>query len=65
MPAAATTCEGITSKSTCMSTSEAGEHCAWCTSGAVGNSCLPETDAKGLPVRIFEYLPIILMSLYI
>ena len=43
-------CEGITSDSTCTSNSD----CAWCTSGAVGSSCMDATDAHGLPASVFS-----------
>ena len=47
-------CEAITSESTCMSSSEGDEACAWCSSGAVGASCQKTSDAQALPSSIFE-----------
>ena len=44
-------CEGIKNQSTCTSYSK--ESCAWCTSGAVGASCMSAADAAGLPSSIF------------
>jgi len=50
----ATTCEPLkTSESKCLSSSEGGVPCAFCTSGAVGASCMVETDAKSLPSSVF------------
>jgi ribonuclease T2 len=48
LQALAQNCEDITSQSTCLSKS-----CAWCTSGAVGNTCLPKADAANLPSSVF------------
>ncbi len=48
------TCESISSESTCMSSSEGDEACSWCTSGAVGTSCQKESDAQSLPSAVFE-----------
>ena len=42
-------CESITSESTCKSNS-----CAWCTSGAVGASCMSSEDAAALPSSVFS-----------
>ena len=39
---------------TCFATVEDGTQCAFCTSGAVGNTCLKEDDAKGLPASVFK-----------
>ena len=47
-------CESITDESKCMSSSEGGEACAWCSSGAVGTSCQKESEAKTLPSAVFE-----------
>ena len=53
--AAAATCEESNkSQSVCLSTVEDGSQCAFCTSGAVGNSCLKAEDAKGLPPSVFR-----------
>ena len=49
-----TTCESISDESTCMVSSEGGEACSWCSSGAVGTSCQKESDAKALPSAVFE-----------
>lgn len=55
MASAATTCEDASKdEATCMATTEDGENCSWCTSGAVGNSCLKESDAQGLPASVFK-----------
>ena len=51
---AAPTCESMTDSKGCMGTSEGKDHCAWCTSGAVGNSCVPAADAQDLPSAVFE-----------
>lgn len=51
---ATTTCESITKESTCMSSSEGSQTCAWCTSGAVGASCMKHDDAAGLPSSVFQ-----------
>lgn len=49
------TCEDSNKdQNTCLSTSEDGVTCAFCSSGAVGNTCLKETDAKGLPSSVFK-----------
>jgi hypothetical protein len=50
----ASTCDAYTSESNCMSGTEGGEDCSWCTSGAVGASCLKESDTQGLPSSIFH-----------
>ena len=50
----ATTCDAITSESTCMSSTQGGVKCSYCKSAAVGGTCLMETDAKGLPSSIFQ-----------
>ena len=47
-------CEAITDESTCMSSSEGSEKCAWCSSGAVGASCQTTSDAQALPSSVFE-----------
>ena len=47
-------CEAITDQSTCMTSSEGSEACAWCTSGAVGTSCQKASDAQALPSAVFE-----------
>ena len=44
----ATDCEAITSKSSCTASK-----CSWCTSGAVGSSCMTNADAAGLPSSVF------------
>jgi hypothetical protein len=36
-----------------MAASADGVKCSWCSSGAVGSACYPETDAKSLPTSIF------------
>ena len=41
-------CESITSKSSCTAAK-----CSWCTSGAVGSSCMTNADAAGLPSSVF------------
>jgi len=45
---AAADCEGLTSQSSCVSSK-----CSWCTSGAVGASCMNPADAAGLPSSVF------------
>ncbi len=42
-------CESATSANTCNSNS----NCTWCTSAAVGNSCVSKDDAASLPTSIF------------
>jgi hypothetical protein len=49
----AASCDAFTSEKTCMANSAAGEKCAWCSSAAVGSTCFPESDAKGLPSSVF------------
>jgi len=49
-----TSCESIKNESTCMSSSEGSQTCAWCTSGAVGASCMTHDDAAGLPSSVFQ-----------
>ena len=44
-------CEGIKNESGCVSYSS--ESCSWCTSGAVGASCMSSSDAVGLPSSVF------------
>ena len=51
---ASNTCNDLTSESACMAGEENGVKCSWCTSGAVGNSCFTETDAKTLPTSVFH-----------
>ena len=52
---AAATCESANKdQDTCFATTEGGENCAWCTSGAVGNTCMVESDAKDLPESVFH-----------
>ena len=46
-------CESITSANTCNSNS----NCTWCTSAAVGNSCVSKDDAASLPTSIFTCGP--------
>jgi len=43
----------------CLSASENGVNCAFCSSAAAGTNCMPESDAKGLPTSVFqcEYQP--------
>lgn len=55
----ATTCDGNTSKSSCLASKEGGVKCAWCSSAAVGSTCFVETDAKSLPSSVFtcEFQP--------
>ncbi len=48
-----TTCDTVKSESTCLNTKVNGENCAWCQSGAVGNACYSQGDAKSLPSSIF------------
>lgn len=48
--AMASSCENITSQSSCTSSKDS---CAWCTSGAVGASCMDAADAAGLPSSVF------------
>lgn len=50
----ATTCDGVTSEKTCMTSTFDGNKCSWCTSGAVGATCFNEADAKTLPTSVFE-----------
>lgn len=50
----AATCDSYTSEKTCMSNSEGSDHCSWCSSAAAGKLCLKESDAKTLPVSVFE-----------
>lgn len=45
---AASSCEEITSQSDCTSSS-----CSWCTSAAVGDSCMDPSDAASLPSAVF------------
>lgn len=52
--AAAGTCEAISDESSCMSSMEGDEACAWCSSGAVGTSCQKQSDAESLPSAVFE-----------
>ena len=47
-------CEVVTSESKCMTSSQGSEKCAWCTSGAVGASCMTQSDAQGLPSSVFQ-----------
>jgi len=47
--ALASSCEDQTSSSNCLQTS----NCSWCTSGAVGASCMDSSDASGLPASVF------------
>eukprot|EP00341_Mesodinium_pulex_P014968 CAMPEP_0116898338 /NCGR_PEP_ID=MMETSP0467-20121206/7067_1 /TAXON_ID=283647 /ORGANISM="Mesodinium pulex, Strain SPMC105" /LENGTH=146 /DNA_ID=CAMNT_0004570379 /DNA_START=29 /DNA_END=469 /DNA_ORIENTATION=+ len=47
-------CTAHTSEKECMSSTEGSENCAWCTSGAVGNSCFKDSDAQGLPDSVFR-----------
>jgi hypothetical protein len=47
-------CEDAKNEDSCMSSAQDGVSCSWCTSGAVGASCLPEDDAKGLPSSVFQ-----------
>jgi ribonuclease I len=42
-------CDDITSKSDCF-----GASCSWCTSGAVGDSCVSAEDAAALPAAVFS-----------
>jgi len=46
-------CDSATSASTCNSNS----NCTWCTSAAVGNSCVSKDDAASLPTSIFTCGP--------
>lgn len=50
----ATTCENIKDESACMSSSEGSTTCSWCTSGAVGASCMLSSDASALPSSVFQ-----------
>jgi hypothetical protein len=52
--ATSTECYDNTKETACMSATENGESCSWCTSAAVGNSCMKESDAKGLPSSVFK-----------
>ena len=45
----ATSCENIASDSKCLADSS----CSWCTSAAVGDSCMDAKDADGLPAAVF------------
>jgi ribonuclease T2 len=47
--ALASTCENLSSSSSCLKTSG----CSWCSSGAVGESCMDSSDAAGLPASVF------------
>ena len=47
-------CTSYKSEGDCMSSSEGGESCAWCTSGAVGNACYKHSDAETLPSSVFR-----------
>ena len=49
-----TACEDIKNEDTCMSSSEGSQTCSWCTSGAVGASCMKHDDAAGLPSSVFQ-----------
>ena len=51
---AATSCDGVTSEKTCMTTTAAGAKCSWCNSAAVGGTCFTEADAKSLPSSVFQ-----------
>ena len=52
---AATTCDSFNSdENKCLTASEGGAKCAYCTSAAVGSECLTEADAKGLPSAVFQ-----------
>jgi len=45
----ASSCESMTNQSKC----GADSTCAWCTSAAVGDSCMDAKDAAGLPAAVF------------
>ena len=45
----ASSCESLASDSKCLSDSA----CSWCTSAAVGDSCMDAEDAQGLPSAVF------------
>ncbi|RYH05309.1 hypothetical protein EON65_45060 [archaeon] len=51
---AAASCDEYTSEKTCMSGVANNEKCSWCSSAAVGSTCFPESDAKGLPSSVFS-----------
>jgi len=55
--AAATDCDSMTSKSACATAS-----CSWCTSGAVGDSCVSPEDAAALPSAVFSCSPSVTAS---
>ena len=63
---AASDCYSQTRKgqSVCLTSSEAGEHCAWCHSASSGDSCMKESDASGLPTTVFQctYQPAIAVN---
>jgi hypothetical protein len=52
--AESTTCDTYTKEDKCLAGSEGSEHCSWCSSGAVGKSCMKESDAKSLPTSVFS-----------
>ena len=47
--AAASSCEKNKDQTNCMSSS-----CAWCSSAAVGDECISQSDAKDLPSSVFR-----------
>jgi hypothetical protein len=49
----ASPCDSNKSKSSCLSSTESGVKCSWCSSAAVGSTCFLETDAKSLPSSVF------------
>lgn len=51
---APSSCDGVTSEKTCLTTTVNSEKCAWCESAAVGATCYPESDAHSLPSSIFQ-----------
>jgi hypothetical protein len=50
----AVSCNEYTSENSCMSGVGNSEKCSWCKSAAVGATCFPESDAKGLPSSVFQ-----------
>ena len=49
LSAKAASCEAVKSQTDCLSDST----CSWCTSGAVGASCMDKVDADSLPSSVF------------
>lgn len=52
--AANVTCTDVTTQKECLSDTEDGTPCYWCTSRAVKSSCFNEEQAKKLPPAVFN-----------